>query len=89
MEKHLKELFRDTNKALLDAAKKDLDDQNELSALKALHAVKGAALLLGASRLISWLAQAENEINSGQRRNAKKTIIKAQLEINSLISDDA
>lgn len=83
MSKQQSRLFFNANDELIEIAEHALRKRDDVEALKTLHAIKGSALVLGASILAEAVRAIEDHIKAGRRADAEKGMahIREELDI--------
>ncbi|CAK9041995.1 Autoinducer 2 sensor kinase/phosphatase LuxQ [Durusdinium trenchii] len=89
MSKQQSRLFFDANDGLIKTAEQGLEESNDVETLKALHGIKGSALVLGASALAEAVQAVEDHIEARRRAAAEEgmTNVRKELDILNLAAN--
>lgn len=84
MSKQQSRLFFGANDGLIKTAEQSLEESNDVETLKALHGIKGSALVLGASALADAVQAVADHIEAGRRAAAEESMINVRKELDIL-----
>lgn len=73
-------LFYDVNTTLIDTVEQRLQKNDDAAALSALHSIRGAVLIIGASALAEAVRNVVDAVEAGRRGDAQECLARLRKE---------